>query len=112
MAGDRRYGTVQWKRTRLHVLANAGYLCQIQGPNRTGYANTVDHVQPVALGGSFFALANLRASCGPCNYGSGIREQNIRALKELVEDQSQMITQLNAKIDELERQLSPAAEKR
>jgi hypothetical protein len=35
-----------------------------------GYANSVDHVVPVALGGTH-ALSNLRPACSRCNSSTG-----------------------------------------
>jgi 5-methylcytosine-specific restriction endonuclease McrA len=52
------------------VLARDRYTCQIKGPRCKTYATEVDHVIPRAEGGSVFDMANLRAACGPCNWGN------------------------------------------
>ena len=93
MAGDKRYGTIQWKRLRLAVLYRDGYVCQVGGPKCVGRASTVDHITPVILGGAFWDQANLRASCKPCNYASGTH------IRDTVTD---VVAQLHKAIAELE----------
>lgn len=41
-------------------------MCQINGPNCTGVATSVDHIVPVFRGGTD-DLANLRAACDNCH---------------------------------------------
>jgi 5-methylcytosine-specific restriction endonuclease McrA len=67
MPVKRRSGTA-WRRTRLAVLAAAGYRCQFPGCGRV--ANTIDHITPLAQGGTN-ELSNLRAACARCNYRGG-----------------------------------------
>ena len=55
-----------WRKLREQVFARDGRACYRCG----GYANTVDHVVPVALGGTH-ALSNLRPACGRCNSSTG-----------------------------------------
>ena len=41
-----------WRRIRAQVLERDDGLCQIRGPRCTGVATAVDHIIPVARGGS------------------------------------------------------------
>lgn len=56
------------KRTRFEVLRRDEYTCQYCGETAPDVKITVDHVMPVALGGSDFP-SNLVAACGDCNAG-------------------------------------------
>ena len=55
-----------WRRLREQVFRRDGRICWRCG----GYANTVDHVVAVVLGGTH-DLANLRPACGHCNSSIG-----------------------------------------
>lgn len=55
-----------WRKTRELVFARYGRRCWKCGR----YADTVDHVVAVALGGTH-DLSNLRPACAADNYGSG-----------------------------------------
>jgi len=66
----RRNGSTRaWRKVRASVLARDDYTCRYCGQP----ADTVDHVHPVALGGSSDP-ANLAAACRSCNgrKGSGV----------------------------------------
>jgi 5-methylcytosine-specific restriction endonuclease McrA len=63
------YKSGEYQRNRLVVLAAAGGRCQWPGCDRP--AGTVDHIIPLAYGGSH-DLANLRASCAKCNSRGGM----------------------------------------
>lgn len=56
------------KRTRFEVLRRDEYTCQYCGETAPDMKITVDHVMPVALGGSDFP-GNLVAACVDCNAG-------------------------------------------
>ena len=56
-----------WKTVRRRVLERDNHTCQIGLPGCLGQANSVDHIVPVALGGDWYNLDNLRAACAPCN---------------------------------------------
>ncbi len=60
----------RWEKVRKAVLQSAGYSCQIQGPPCTQWADHVDHIKPVALGGTD-APENLQAACRNCNLLKG-----------------------------------------
>jgi 5-methylcytosine-specific restriction endonuclease McrA len=67
-----------WRELRLRVLREEPY-CQIRGPKCRGIATTVDHVVPLSVDPSLAHVrANLRSSCGPCNYAGGARLTNAR----------------------------------
>lgn len=55
-----------WRKTRLQVFARYGRACYRCG----AYANSVDHVRPVVLGGDH-SIGNLRPACSRCNSSTG-----------------------------------------
>ena len=58
------------KRTRFEVLRRDNYTCRYC--RSTEHSLTIDHVTPVALGGSDDP-SNLVACCRDCNSGKGAR---------------------------------------
>jgi 5-methylcytosine-specific restriction protein A len=60
-----------WASVRRMVLARDRWLCQMRGAGCTGHATEVDHIVPVAQGGSWYDLRNLRAACATCNRSAG-----------------------------------------
>jgi hypothetical protein len=64
-------GTMYWKNRRKEVLQRDGYICAYCG----GVANSVDHVIPRSAGGDH-SLANLVASCLPCNGRKGNMQEH------------------------------------
>lgn len=65
-AWDSRTGTqlVQWRKTRLRILARDGGLCQIRSKGCLVQATEVDHILGVGVSE---ADEDLRAACKPCN---------------------------------------------
>ena len=57
----------RWRKVRLVVLMRDRRRCHWCGR----YATQVDHLTPRALGGARYDLANLVASCAPCNLSRG-----------------------------------------
>ena len=55
-----------WRKLRRAVFARYGRACWRCGR----YANTVDHVRPVVLGGTH-DIGNLRPACGHCSSSAG-----------------------------------------
>jgi 5-methylcytosine-specific restriction endonuclease McrA len=60
---ERKSNSSRWKKIREQILRRDGYVCYICG----GEANTVDHMVPVARGGTD-QPDNLAACCASCNY--------------------------------------------
>jgi 5-methylcytosine-specific restriction endonuclease McrA len=55
-----------WRKLRKVVFARYGHVCHRCG----AYADTIDHLRPVILGGDHDP-ANLRPACRRCNFGTG-----------------------------------------
>jgi 5-methylcytosine-specific restriction endonuclease McrA len=55
-----------WRALRRATFARYGHSCYRWGR----YADTIDHIIPVALGGDH-SLQNLRPACGSCNSSTG-----------------------------------------
>ena len=83
---DRRYDSPAWRLVRKQVLARDGYRCQLGLPGCTGVARQVDHIAEPAVGGAFFAMFNLRASCGHCNVSKRNRMRARAARERLGEE--------------------------
>ncbi|WP_165253642.1 HNH endonuclease [Paludisphaera soli] len=61
---------IRWQRRKLHVLHRDGWRCQYCGVWMTRETATLDHLTPVAQGGSNLAW-NLVACCLGCNQDKG-----------------------------------------
>ncbi len=72
-----RKGGRAWGALRATILKASPY-CAIRGPRCAGWATTVDHVVPVALGGAELDPSNCRPACARCNYAGGARITNAR----------------------------------
>jgi 5-methylcytosine-specific restriction endonuclease McrA len=66
------YDRPVYLRLRPLILERDGGRCQIRGPGCTGAADSVDHIVPLALGGTH-APENLRSACLHCNSAAGRR---------------------------------------
>ena len=67
-----------WRKIRERVFAAYGRACWRCG----AWASTVDHVQPVILGGTH-DLSNLRPACTRCNYSTGAAVGNqLRGMRQ------------------------------
>lgn len=53
---------------RFQVLNRDGFTCQYCGAKAPDAKLVIDHIVPVAAGGTAM-LANLRTACEPCNQG-------------------------------------------
>ena len=69
-----KYDDAPWRAVRLLVLERDGWMCQIRGPRCELDANEADHIVPWRVGGAYYDMANLRASCGNCNKRRAKRE--------------------------------------
>jgi 5-methylcytosine-specific restriction endonuclease McrA len=102
---DRRYSTAAWQRLRRQVLAREGYVCQVQGPRCTGYADTCNHLLPSSQYPElFWDPTNLQAASRACNYAGGAytkaenRRSKIAQLEEAIVDQQNTIAELIARL--------------
>ena len=77
--GRRVYRTKQWKLTRLRVLRRDGYACVLCG-RRAGLE--VDHKNPIAKGGDWFDVQNLRTVCRNCHIALSSEEARARESDE------------------------------
>jgi hypothetical protein len=67
------YGS-EWQRFRLQVFRIYGRACLIHLDGCTGYATTVDHLDPVALHGDALpSIERVRPACLHCNSVLGAR---------------------------------------
>lgn len=81
MAGwGKRGSTSAWRLVRAYVLARDGHCCQMPRDGRPcgRWADTVDHIVPLADGGAMLNPSNLRAACKSCNCAAGARLANTR----------------------------------
>jgi HNH endonuclease len=60
------------KKTRFDVFKRDGFKCQYCGAHPPSVLLHVDHINPVADGGTN-AVDNLVTACEPCNLGKGVR---------------------------------------
>jgi 5-methylcytosine-specific restriction endonuclease McrA len=67
------YASTFYRQVRPLVLARAGGRCE--WPGCTAWATSVDHVIPLAYGGTHHP-DNLRASCRKCNSQGGVKITN------------------------------------
>lgn len=82
------------KRTRFEVLRRDNHACRYCGSMAPEAKLTVDHVTPVALGGTDDP-SNLVAACRDCNYGKASTSPD----SQLVADVSQRAVEFAAAID-------------
>lgn len=106
MGGTGRRGPYggKWHAIRKRVLERDNHQCQIGLPLIcNGTANTADHITPIAWGGAWWDMANLRAACTPCNQHLGriARNHTPRAeqARENVGKGSRHIPQMRASRD-------------
>lgn len=73
------------KRTRFEVLKRDGHACRYCGGKAPDVVLTVDHVVPVALGGSDDPT-NLVAACKDCNAGKSSTTPDAELVADVAED--------------------------
>lgn len=61
----RGYGSANWKKTRMQVIARDGGICKACGEIVTEY-HQIDHIVPKREGGTD-ELSNLQLLCRPCH---------------------------------------------
>lgn len=73
------------KRLRFEILRRGGYRCYYCGATGAGSALTVDHVVPVALGGTD-EPSNLVTACADCNSGKSATPADAETVAEVAAD--------------------------
>lgn len=73
------------KRTRFEVLKRDNHTCRYCGATAPDAILTVDHVTPVALGGTDDP-SNLVAACRDCNYGKASTSPDATVVANVAED--------------------------
>ena len=73
------------KRTRFEVLRRDNYTCRYCGASAPEVQITVDHVVPVALGGSDDPT-NLACACWACNSGKASTKPDEQTVADVSED--------------------------
>ncbi len=90
------------KKTRFEVFKRDSFTCQYCGAKAPEVVLHVDHIEPVAAGGSNDIL-NLITACAACNGGKAARKLDDRSS---VERQRAQIEELEARREQLEMMLS------
>ncbi|WP_225784478.1 HNH endonuclease [Xenophilus sp. Marseille-Q4582] len=88
------------KKTRFEVFKRDAFTCQYCGAHPPGVLLHVDHIHPVAEGGTN-EIDNLVTACEPCNAGKGARLLNVAP---------ETLAQKAAQVAEREAQLQGYAE--
>lgn len=73
MPNPRRDRSTTSKRLRALVLQRDAHACRLRLPGCTGYATEIDHLVPIAIGGSETDPTNCVAACRTCNRQKGTR---------------------------------------
>ena len=72
-----RYNTTRWRRVREQVLQGNPLCVNCETLGLLTVAQMVDHIEPVRLGGEFWAMDNLQPLCNSCH---GVKSQSERNL--------------------------------
>ena len=70
-----RYNTTRWRRVREQVLQGNPLCVNCETLGLLTVAQMVDHIEPVRLGGEFWAMDNLQPLCNSCH---GVKSQSER----------------------------------
>lgn len=68
--------STRWQQVRQVVMERDEWRCRVRLQCCEGEASDVDHIVPPADGGDRWDLANLRASCGPCNRSRASKQKH------------------------------------
>ena len=88
------------KKTRFEVFKRDGFSCQYCGEHPPKVILHVDHIDPVALGGSNH-MDNLITSCQPCN--SGKSATPLSDIPQSLQDKAALIIEREAQIKGYQR---------
>lgn len=86
------------KRVRYEVLRRDGHTCRYCGAKAPDVTLTVDHVVPVALGGSDDP-SNLVTACGPCNSGKTSTTPDAPLVAQVADDALRWAAAMRVAID-------------
>lgn len=71
-----RYNTTRWRRVREQVLQGNPLCVNCETLGLLTVAQMVDHIEPVRLGGEFWAMDNLQPLCNSCHASKSASERN------------------------------------
>lgn len=91
------------KKIRFEVFKRDGFTCQYCGEHPPKVILHVDHIDPVALGGSSH-MDNLITSCQPCN--SGKSATPLTDIPQSLQDKAALIVEREAQIKGYQRAMS------
>lgn len=92
------------KRLRTEILRRDNSTCQNCGATAPGVALVVDHVVPIALGGSD-EPSNLQALCEPCNSGKSATPPDAATVAQVALDARRWAAAMQAAADSMLRDL-------
>jgi len=99
------------KRLRYEILRRDGHKCRYCGATAPDVPLRVDHVTPVALGGTD-TPDNLVASCEPCNNGKSSATVDAATVAAVSDDALRWATAMQQAADNLRQQDTPKTEYR
>jgi hypothetical protein len=99
------------KRLRYEVLRRDGHTCRYCGGTAPDVKLTVDHVTPVALGGTDTA-DNLVTACGPCNSGKTSSAPDASLVDDVADDALRWANAMKQAAENLREQEKPKLEYR
>lgn len=73
------YWSADWRATRARILIRDSYRCRACGRVVSGHRANVDHIVPLAEGGTD-EDSNLQTLCRPCHSVKTVREQRQRGM--------------------------------
>lgn len=71
-----RYNTKRWRTVRGLVLQGNPLCTNCEATGLITVAQMVDHIEPVRLGGEFWATENLQPLCNSCHASKSAKERN------------------------------------
>jgi hypothetical protein len=99
------------KRLRYEILRRDNHTCRYCGASAPGIPLRVDHVTPIALGGSD-EPTNLVTSCEPCNSGKSSSSPDATHVADVAQDALRWAAAMQQAADKLLEQEQPKSEYR
>lgn len=97
------------KRLRFEVFTRDDHTCRYCGADAVSAVLTIDHVQPVALGGSDVP-SNLVTACADCNAGKSSVPPNSQTVEDVAEDAMRWSAAMQQAAQEMARGLAVSKE--